>query len=333
MHGRAIVLALALGLGTVGCARGAPPPAPAAPPAPPSPSPSPRPPSLIGAGRGIDHVTIMTADLATARASYAALGFTVTPYGQFPDGFENAVVYFADDTYVELYGVHDRALAAASETAYALEQPEGALWNILHVDSTERAAAQLRAARPPVFGPAAYPEPDAWTWKLAGLEQPGPGGRLFVIEYNEPAIAARRAKDPAKAAARARHASGATRLRALWVATRDLDATVRAYAELGLPPGRAIASDRLDAIGREIPAGRGSILVVAPRAATGPVADLLGDRAEAYLGLSVEVADLAVARAAAPAAGPVADGPFGPSVLIAPGHSHGVWLELYARPR
>jgi hypothetical protein len=53
--------------------------------------------------RAIDHLVILVEDLAAASADYAALGFTVTPGGEHADGAtHNALVVFADDSYLEL---------------------------------------------------------------------------------------------------------------------------------------------------------------------------------------------------------------------------------------
>ncbi|MEO7911584.1 MAG: VOC family protein [Roseiflexaceae bacterium] len=53
--------------------------------------------------RAIDHVVILVNDLAATVADYTALGFTVTPGGEHTGGAtHNALVVFADDTYLEL---------------------------------------------------------------------------------------------------------------------------------------------------------------------------------------------------------------------------------------
>src|SRR5436190_10388386 len=53
--------------------------------------------------RALDHIVILVHDLAVASADYAALGFTVTPGGEHTGGAtHNALVVFADDTYLEL---------------------------------------------------------------------------------------------------------------------------------------------------------------------------------------------------------------------------------------
>jgi hypothetical protein len=53
--------------------------------------------------RAIDHIVILVNDLASASADYTALGFSVMPGGEHAGGAtHNALVIFADDTYLEL---------------------------------------------------------------------------------------------------------------------------------------------------------------------------------------------------------------------------------------
>lgn len=53
--------------------------------------------------RALDHIVILVNDLDAAIADYTALGFTVAPGGTHADGAtHNALVVFADDTYLEL---------------------------------------------------------------------------------------------------------------------------------------------------------------------------------------------------------------------------------------
>src|SRR5689334_14717627 len=53
--------------------------------------------------RAIDHIVILVSDLAAAVADYITLGFTVTPGGEHTGGAtHNALVVFADDSYLEL---------------------------------------------------------------------------------------------------------------------------------------------------------------------------------------------------------------------------------------
>src|SRR6266545_8295306 len=51
---------------------------------------------------GIDHIIIAVADLNVAVRSYRGLGFTVVPGGRHPIGTHNALISFADGSYLEL---------------------------------------------------------------------------------------------------------------------------------------------------------------------------------------------------------------------------------------
>jgi catechol 2,3-dioxygenase-like lactoylglutathione lyase family enzyme len=57
--------------------------------------------------RLLDHCVLPVPDLATARARYEALGFTVAPQGTHPFGTINSCVYFADDTFLEPLAIGD----------------------------------------------------------------------------------------------------------------------------------------------------------------------------------------------------------------------------------
>lgn len=57
--------------------------------------------------RALDHCVLPVADLATARARYGALGFTVAPQGTHPFGTVNACIYLSDDTFLEALAIGD----------------------------------------------------------------------------------------------------------------------------------------------------------------------------------------------------------------------------------
>lgn len=59
--------------------------------------------------RAFDHVVLCVADLEQARASFAALGFTLTPPAAHPFGTRNSLVQFAGRNFLELLAIGDRA--------------------------------------------------------------------------------------------------------------------------------------------------------------------------------------------------------------------------------
>jgi hypothetical protein len=68
--------------------------------------------------RGIDHLVLAVRDLDTARRSYAALGFTVTPPARHPFGTANAVIQFGS-SYIELLSVDDALIPPARSGSFS----------------------------------------------------------------------------------------------------------------------------------------------------------------------------------------------------------------------
>ena len=222
---------------------------------------------LLGSGRGVDHVTILTNDVTRAAEEYAKrLGFTVGPLTRHSFGFTGAHIYFADGTYIELYGIHDREKIAAVGQGFAIDAPEGVRWVTLHSGSTGETANLLKQRGVPAWGPFTLPEdapPGEWTHRLVGPEEPVfPGGRLYFVEYNDASRARRRLEDAAAARAREVHANAAVGLRSVWVAVRDLAAAAAKYESAGLIPGPERRLDVLDANAREITTPYGTILLL-----------------------------------------------------------------------
>lgn len=288
---------------------------------------------LLGSGHGIDHATLLTRDLKTTSTVYAdELGFTITPYEKYENGFENAVAYFEGNTYLELWGVHDAALAAKSSEASVLEEPDGLAWLILHVGSTDATAAWLRARGHTLFGPDNIGE-DPWLYRLAGLERSTiPGRRIFFIEYNEPYYASR-PKNPEKSRLRETHANTAKSLRSAWIGVKDIEAAVAAYEGIGFRVTRELALPHLQAQARELAAGEGTILLVHSDDPASPVNAALGTRADRMLGVSIQVASLDAARASitrkAQGASEDYAGPYGRSLLVPAARAGGTWLEFF----
>ena len=290
---------------------------------------------LLGSGRGIDHATVLTRDLARTSSIYTnSLGFTVTPYSKYENGFENAVVYFADTdkTYLELWGVHDPVVAAKSEIASVLAEPDGLMWLNLHVSSTDATAAYLRARGHELFGPDNIGE-DPWFFRLTGLERSTiPGRRIYFIEYNE-AYLASRPKNPEKNRLRETHANTAEDLRSAWIAVKDIDAAVAAYQGIGFRVRRGVDLPHLKAKAQELEAGGGTILLVHSEVADSPVSAFLGARSDRMMGASIKVANLATAQSFltgnAELSLPVYPGIYGRSILVPAEHAGGAWLEFF----
>jgi catechol 2,3-dioxygenase-like lactoylglutathione lyase family enzyme len=301
-------------------------------------------PAVLGAGMGLNHVSILVHDLPAALALFRdQLGFNAGSWGQFAEGLENGGVEFSNHTYLEFLAVYDPQKAASSDEVAFLKDHEGAIGFGLETDSAQRAAKVLRsrgiAAKVATTTSEGYVEPGVkfsgtWLFREIDLPKETPGGP-FLIEYNR-ANQPERAKDPEVARKRALeriHPNGAIRLCAVWIAVKNLNASIETYKRLGLVPGRAIEMPELAADGREIAAGSGLLLLLAPKAAhnSGPVDDFLASRGEGLMGVTIEVADIARVRdyLKAHAAG-VLDPRWESAdyVLIPGAAAHGLWLRL-----
>ena len=301
-------------------------------------------PAVLGAGMGLNHVSILVHDLPATIALFRdQLGFNASSWGRFAEGLENGGVEFSNHTYLEFLAVYDPQKAASSDEVAFLKDHEGAIGFGLETDSAQRAAKFLRsrgiAAKVATTTSEGYVEPEVkfsgtWLFREIDLPKETPGGP-FLIEYNR-ANQPERAKDPEVARKRALeriHPNRAIRLSAVWIAVKNLNASIETYKRLGLVPGRAIDVPELAADGREIAAGSGLLLLLAPKAAqnSGPVDDFLASRGEGLMGVTIEVADIARVRhyLKAHAAG-VLDPRWESDdhVLIPGAAAHGLWLRL-----
>ncbi|MFC3078558.1 VOC family protein [Phenylobacterium terrae] len=293
---------------------------------------------VLGSGRGVDHVTILSKSLVRLSRTYADLGFTIYPYGSDEGGFENSVVYFPDETYLELYGIHDIAAVAKSSEPHAATAPEGLTWLTLHTSSADRTATHLRGRGHKLFGPDTIKgSTGEWSYKLTGLETDAlPGAKVYFIEYNEPVLNASRQRRIDMMRARETHRNGAQGLHAVWVGVKSLADAEKAYRDAGFAVGERFALRALAASAREIRTGGRALLLVEPSTPESPVRQLLGSRTAAFIGYSVNVVELQQTRSVLterdlPVA-PDYQGRFGRSILIPPEQAGAAWLEFFERP-
>ncbi len=301
--------------------------------------------AVLGSGRGIDHMVIAVKDLRQATADYAKLGFAIVPGGRHPGGTENAAAAFESHGYLELLTVYEANGSGARDFVSFLSKQEGAVAVGLDTSSADLTAAHLRGAglevRGPTGGTITYDGVDETPpvlWKGVEVVTPSPylSDFVFFIEYDREARAALARKHPelTRLTQPPQHRNGARAIKSFWLAVDDLESAARTYASVGFPVGPEKPVPDLQATGRAVEAGGGSILLLRSDALHGPVAGFLERRhaAAGFMGTTLWVNDLGTAEHVLPAsiiprARDRSDRE-NQNLLIPPEHAHGVWIEL-----
>jgi catechol 2,3-dioxygenase-like lactoylglutathione lyase family enzyme len=136
----------------------------------------------------IDHVVALVRDLAPAVADYEALGFTVVPGGEHVGGAtHNALVSFADGTYIELIAFRDPDRPNSHAWWPYLAKGGGWVDFALLEPDLDGAAARLTAAGVGAQGPGdggrLRPDGQAVAWRSVRTQvAPGAGRLPFLID-------------------------------------------------------------------------------------------------------------------------------------------------------
>jgi catechol 2,3-dioxygenase-like lactoylglutathione lyase family enzyme len=175
--------------------------------------------------RQLDHVVVVVRNLQAAIDDYRRRGFTVTPGGEHADGItHNALVPFADGSYLELVAFHDRS-QSLTHRWWKIATEGGGLADFAllsdDLDADSAALGELVESHPRQGG-RIRPDGVELKWRTALLRAPLP----FVIEDVTP----RELRVPGGAAAD--HANGATGIASVIVGARDIGDTEWRYAAL-----------------------------------------------------------------------------------------------------
>jgi len=167
--------------------------------------------------RQLDHVVFVARDLQAAIDDHRRRGFTVTPGGEHADHVtHNAVIPFADGTYLELVGFHDLS-RSVTHRWWKIAADGGGLadFALLSDDIDADAAALADLVKTP-------PKNGGRIRRTASLKAPLP----FLIED----ITARDLRVPGGAAAE--HANGATGIASVAIGAMDIGDAEWRYAAL-----------------------------------------------------------------------------------------------------
>lgn len=221
--------------------------------------------------KGIDHLVVVVPELEAAVSSYRGLGFTVVPGGRHPIGTHNALIAFADASYIELIAFFEPN--AQHRWYHRLQQGGGLIDFCLATDDLAGDALAFRAAGVALADPRPLSRvrPDGYElrWVLSIPDAHG-GVAPFLIEDETP-----RGERVPRATA---HANGVTGIQVVTVAVSDV-ATVRGWYER-VPGVKVAPVERPDlaAAGARVTMGPHALDVVAPRGPESPLAGWLTAR-------------------------------------------------------
>jgi len=301
---------------------------------------------LFGHGHGVDHVGVGVRDLEKTKNDYEqVLGFKCIERPPKPDGVITSVIFFDDTSYLELLSVAQHP--SANYIAVFVEKHEGAMSLGLETSSAKDAADYLKAhnfevklSEPPsVMKEGKTKPPPAQFYSVSTPDTPSGNKQIFMlwiwlVEYVSPERPARLAawREQGMLA----HPNTALRIHSVWFAVRDLDAQLRNLHDAGLESGETREAKFLGASGREAKAGNGSLLLLHSSDKNSALNKFLSNYDDgSIIAVSIEVSDLNKARSWVEGhSGHKLEpykGYYGPSIMIPPDLTHGVWMELFQR--
>lgn len=224
--------------------------------------------------RGIDHLVIAVGDLATATKHYEALGFSVVPGGRHPVGTHNALVAFADGSYLELIAFYEDN--RQHKWWNPLQRGGGLVDFCMQTDDLGADTAAFRRAGVAIDDPSPLSRvrPDGYqlTWVLSIPRGGQRGVAPFLIQDETP----REERVPRQH----RHANGVTGIGTVTVVVSALGPVRGWYGAVLGQAGRDVARDALGAAGAAFTVGPHTLEFLSPRDTGSPLAEWLKTRGE-----------------------------------------------------
>ena len=224
--------------------------------------------------QGIDHVVIVVIELESAIASFTGAGFTAVRGGKHPIGTHNALIAFADGSYLELIAFLKRVPSHPWQVA--LDKGGGIIDFCMRTDDLAATVESLRRAGAKIADPSPLTRdrPDGYhlSWVLAIPEPPFNGQVPFLIKDDTP----RDERVPRQRS----HRNGATGIRTLAIAVDDPGASSRYYARVLGRPGGPVHRPELEATGVSFTIGPNEIQLLASKSEHGPLARWTHDRGQ-----------------------------------------------------
>ena len=220
----------------------------------------------------IDHIVIVVRDLEAAMRSYEQLGFTVVRGGRHPVGTHNALISFADGSYIEIIAFYRDN--PDHRWWKPLQKGEGLVDFCMQTDDLAGDTGKLRGAEVQIDDPVPWSRarPDGYQlkWVLSLAREGHRGVAPFLIQDETP----RSERVPQ----RFDHKNGAAGIGTVTVAVEDLATVQRWYGTVLGYDGVSIKRHDLQAEGVRFQIGPHVFDFVKPVTEQGPLADWMKAR-------------------------------------------------------
>jgi hypothetical protein len=218
--------------------------------------------------QGIDHLVVVVKDLTRAMKDYERLGFTVVPGGEHPVGSHNALISFADGSYLEIIAFYREA--TDHRWWNALSKGERFVDFCFQTDDLRGDTKTLKDAGVAINDPVPWSRkrPDGFElkWLLSLATGEHRGVAPFLIED----VTSRAERIPRQFD----HKNRVAGIDKITVAVGELARVEKWYGAL-LGKGEPVAAGELGAEGLAFRAGPHVLEFVTPRSAASPLIDRL----------------------------------------------------------
>jgi catechol 2,3-dioxygenase-like lactoylglutathione lyase family enzyme len=219
--------------------------------------------------KAIDHLVIVVRNLDQAAADYERLGFTVVPGGRHPVGSHNALISFADSSYLEIIAFYREAMA--HRWWNPLAKGERFVDFCLQTDDLQSDTRKLRAAGVAIKDPVPWSRtrPDGYElkWLLSLATDTHRGIAPFLIQDITP----REERVPAPPM----HKNGVVAIDTVTVAVNDVSPVDRWYSAVLGRKGEPVTHEPLAAEGLRYKIGLHSFEFLMPLESGSPLVNWL----------------------------------------------------------
>lgn len=219
--------------------------------------------------QGIDHIVIVVRNLEQAARDYCQLGFTVIPGGRHPVGSHNALISFADGSYIEIISFYRDS--PDHRWWQSLQKEEGLVDFCMQTDDLTGDTKRLRDTGVEINDPVQWARTRPDGYELKWLLSLARGGHRGLAPFLIQDITPRQERIPQKF----EHENGATGIGTMKVAVGELSKVGEWYKSVLGKEGETIMDDRLAGKGLSFEIGPHRLVFLAPADPQSPLANWL----------------------------------------------------------